>query len=456
MFRQKTFTISFLAVVLCMGTVHGAVAQDFKRQYKNAKDFFMEGKYNLAMEAFKPLISYDKNNPYSEYASFYYAQSAYRQRFFAVAKDMLLSIKKLYPEWDQMNEVNYWLAKIYFEQREYFQGMHMLQQVRQEDFIEVQEIGKIKRFYLSQIADPEVLRMMWEEYPQDAEVGTRLATAISRQPFLQQDRALLDAVISHFGLPRDQFSAASQAQLVFKDKYNVAVVFPFLTSTLDPSPAKKQNQLVLDLYEGMRMAADTLNKTGVPINLLAYDTERNPEALKKLLEADELKNADLIVGPIFREEFKPVQQISESRQINMISPVSNNSEFTGQNPFALLFQPSLETLGSKSADMLAKHTRNKKCMVLYGDTPKDSIMAANFIKQAGTVGLNVVWSEEFRKETAARIISILATPTEFDEYKNPIQFKMKIDSIGSIFVASDNPLIYTKVISSVETRGDSV
>src|SRR6185369_3841174 len=57
---------------------------------------------------------------------------------------------------------------------------------------------------------------------------------------------------------------------------------------------------------------------------------------------------------------------------------------------------------------------------------------------------------------ASRIISILASPVEFDKNKNPIQFTVKVDSIGSIFVASDDPLIYTKIISSVETRRDSV
>jgi hypothetical protein len=159
---------------------------------------------------------------------------------------------------------------------------------------------------------------------------------------------------------------------------------------------------------------------------------------------------------LFREDDRLVQQFSEKNMVNMINPVSSNSEYAGQNQYAMLFQPSNETTGTRSAELLARRMKNKNCMVLYGDTAKDSVQAASFSIRAKELGLNIVWSEEFRKETAARIISILATPTEFDEFKNPSQFKMKLDSIGSIFVASDNPLIYTKVISSVETRGDSV
>ena len=115
-------SISAILGIACIFIFQSSIAQDPKRQYRNAKEFFTEEKYDLAMESFKPLLSYDKENPYSEYASFYYALSAMRKNYHAVAKDMFLQIKKLYPEWDQLNEVNFWLAKIYFDRLEYFQG----------------------------------------------------------------------------------------------------------------------------------------------------------------------------------------------------------------------------------------------------------------------------------------------------------------------------------------------
>ena len=77
------------------------------------------------------------------------------------------------------------------------------------------------------------------------------------------------------------------------------------------------------------------------------------------------------------------------------------------------------------------------------------------MKRATELGMKIVLAEELNNETSARIIATLTKATEHDEFKNPIQFKLKKDSIVIIFVASDNPLIYTKVISSVETRSDS-
>ncbi|MFM8912284.1 MAG: ABC transporter substrate-binding protein, partial [Flammeovirgaceae bacterium] len=189
----------------------------------------------------------------------------------------------------------------------------------------------------------------------------------------------------------------------------------------------------------------------------AYDTDRNIEATNLILLRPEMKSSDLIVGPLFADEAKSVQQFSKEQKINLfVNPVSNNSDFLKDNDNAFLFQPSHETIGQKSAEWMAIHLKKKNCLVYYSDSPKDSVMAFNFIRRALSLGINVVYAEEVRKETSARILETLAKATEYDEWKNPKQFKLKKDSLGGIFVASDNPLIFTKVVNSVETRGDSI
>jgi len=126
--------ISLSVVLVCVALV-GWGQVDYQAQYKNGKDLFREGKYNLAMEAFKPLIPYDDENPYSAYASFYYALSAYRQNYPAAAKDMLLQIKKVHPKWEKMDEVNLWLAIVYRETDDYFQGVRALNEVNEQNMV---------------------------------------------------------------------------------------------------------------------------------------------------------------------------------------------------------------------------------------------------------------------------------------------------------------------------------
>lgn len=428
-------------------------AQDFKRQYKHAKELFDDKKYNLAMEAFKPLIVYDQANPYPEYASYFYSLSALEQGYNSIAKDMLLQTKKLYPTWDQMDEVHFWLAKIYFDQHEYFQGLLMVKSIKSSSF--QKDIEAMEQQYLSQIDDSETLKMILEENPGNKVAAYALAKSLSRQPLYQQDVRLFDDLIARFNFNRNDFISNTKPLSIKKDKYRVSLLFPFLAKSLDASPNTKPNQFVIDLYEGMKMAIDTLRGQGIQIDLLAYDTERNPDVLKKLLQTDELKSTDLIVGPLFTEETRLVQEFSMANQINMINPVTNNSAFLGQNPFAFLFQPSFETIGSRTAEIVSQKVRNKNSIVFYGTTSKDSVLASNYVKKANELGMKVIMSQQVQNETSARILPILTTPSELDENKNPINFTIKRDSIGSIYVASDNALIYSKVISSVLTRADS-
>jgi hypothetical protein len=95
-------------------------------------------------------------------------------------------------------------------------------------------------------------------------------------------------------------------------------------------------------------------------------------------------------------------------------------------------------------------------MVFYGTSKRDSLLAANFIQTAHKNGLKIKASHKVAKENTKMIFDILTTPTEFDEYKYPKQFTLPKDSLGSIFVASDDALIYAKVVSSIETRRDQI
>lgn len=446
---KKSLILSFLLAI----TFSLSAQMDYNRQFSNAKSLYKDGKYNLAMETFKTLIPYDKNNPYVEYASFFYALSAYHQGYKAVAKDMLNQIKTLYPNWDKINEVNFWLGKIYFDNRDYFQGLRTFAAITDKKF--EKDINAIKKVNLATITDVETLRMMHEEYPKDEIAGKSFATVLSKNVTSEEDKKELDQLIDKFKLKRSDLIPEAP-KTIHKEKYSVSVLMPFMVGTLEPTPGKKRNQVVLDFYEGLKLAVDTLNKQGVQISLRTYDVDRNIDRLKELLTTVELKTTDVIVGPFFPEENKVAQDFALENKINIIHPFSNNSEIIGVNPYSYLFQPSSETLGKESADYLSTHAKEKNCMVFYGPGKKDSTMAENFRQQATTKGLNVVAFERVNKDEIRKVREILETPTEFDEFKYPIQFTLKKDSIASIFVASDDPLIYSKVVGAVETRKDSI
>ena len=449
MVRNLIFICSLLVFVL-----QSAFAQvDYNKQYFNAKTLFREGKYNLAMESFKPLIPYAPKNNFSEYASFYYALAAYNQGFKSVAKTSLNQLKATHPTWNKMDEVNFWIGKIHLDDRDYFQGLKIFAAIQDKKI--QQDINAAKHKALASITDSETLKMMLEEYPKDETIARALATLLAKDQTNPEDKVLLENLIAKFNFKKSDFITEAPDSY-FKDVYSVSVLLPFMVNTLDPSPSPKRNQSVIDLYEGMKQAVDTLGKQGVKLSLRAYDTEWKVEKIKTILNTEELKNTDLVIGPFFQDEAKPIQEFSLANRINTFNPVHNNSELIGANPYAFLYQPSVETLGQKSGEFLASYAKKKNCMVFYGPSKRDSLLATNFIQAAHKNGLKIMAAHKVPKDGSKLIFDILITPTEFDEFKNPIQFTLAKDSLGSIFVASDDALIYAKVVSSIETRRDQI
>ena len=400
------------------------------------------------MTAFKPLMVYNAGNLYAEYSAFYYAVSAYHQNYKSLARQTFLDITSAYGSWPQLEEVKYWLAKIYFEEKEYFQAFKMLAQIKED----AQTIA-LKNKHLSLISDPEILRMLLDDF-KDKQVAKALINVLIRSrkgPAIAEARSLINS----FGFSITEFNLPGPGAKLTANR-RVSVFFPFMSETMAQTPGAKRNQYAIDVYQGMRLGLDSLNNSGIDLKLNLYDTERNPEKVKRLLELDEIKSSDLIVGPLFMDEFAVVKQYSLKEEIAVINPISSNPEFIAGNPRALLFQASFETIGRRSAEYLASLNLNKPCMVFYDHTTRDSIIANAFRKRASDLKIPIALFREIPKENSALLTSILVTPTRYDKWRNPVDFSLKRDSIGSIFVAAESELIFTKVITAVDSRNEDI
>lgn len=448
------FTITFIMLQwISVEVVHAQF--DYQKQYTSAKQLFSNGKYKEAMEAFKPLIVYDKNNDFSEYASFYYALSAYQQSFGSIARDMLLQIKQIYPDWNRKQDVDYWLARIHFDNKEYYRGLDLLSKINDKSLLD--DVISLKQHYFSREKSFATLELLHKDFPDDAAIGKSLAKAIVTQPQALQDKALLDLLIKKFKLPKDEFAVAQIPRSVKKNSYTVAVMLPFAVNNLQPNLNRKPNQFVIDLYDGILLGIDSLSKNGIVVNLLVYDTERSESTTATILENPELKSVDLIIGPLYREPIKLVNEFALKNKINVVNPLSNDSEVISNNPFAFLFNPSYETLASKAAHFIAEQSlRRNDCMIIGGDQKKDFTMMAVFDSIATINGINIVANLSYSRESSQQISELLSTPTELDDKKRAVDFTLRKDSLGCIFVTTEDPLIFMKVVSSIEARGDSI
>lgn len=455
-YMRYAFIIGSVWLLCSSIAVYGQ--QNYQQDYLAAKAFFDEGKYNLAREAFKPLITKNENNPFSTYASFYYAVSAYREEYPALAKDMFLQIKQLYGKWSRIDEVNYWLGQIYLETESYDLAIDVLRSIKSKEI--KADAERLKAFYFSRIEEYEKQFELYQTYPTEPQLARALAKNIASQPLVNQDHDLLREIIDRFELDPVQFNMITEEQSVFKDEYRVAMLYPFMVRELEPNQRRKFNQFVLDIYLGVQLAVDTLRKQGVELKLYTYDTKRNKAVTQEILEKDELKSMDLIIGPFSSKLNDLVNNFSFVNKINVINPLRTDAEVIGNNPYAFLYHPSNETTGRRTADYVAKNVENKPGVIFYGESKSDSALAYAYKEKIEKEGFEIIITRRIRKDSTRQILDLLLVTDKkigeaaSDEAKE--RYQIAPDSIGHIFVASKNDLISTKVLSSVETRGDSI
>lgn len=443
-------------VILCMlfllplQLVFGQRRGDYQQMYLRAKNLYQQERWLAAMDAFKELSAGQRNNSFVEYASFYYALSAFQADRLGEAKSMLRQIRSKYAGWDQQEEVSFWLARVYMKEGNYRQGIEVINDIRDS---RVQgDAREMATNYLHRENNIDQLRKLLSEYPETPYLARVLAAKISRQSYTEQDRDYLQQLVKRYQLQEEDFLHQPQlGESKHKSEYHVAVMLPFFRDELAPEANLHDRYFVLDMYEGMKIARQELEEEGIQLRLHAYDTRRDSLTTLRLLNSAEMLKMDMIVGPLYPGPIRVASEFALNQGINMVNPLSTNPEVIRNNPYSFLFKPSLATQGRKAADFAAKNFEEKTAMVIFGPKERDSIMAYSYKQEIEKAGFTV---RQIAKIPAGEenMIRTLLVPQNEDQMKEGGRLHMK--SIGHVFVASEDELIVANALTALMARGD--
>jgi hypothetical protein len=432
-------------------------AQTIQQRYLHGKELFREGNYGLARGVFQSLAKETTNNPIVEYAHFFYALSAYHENYEAYARDILLQIKTKHPDWENIDEVNYWLAKIEFEGKKFDQALKNANAIRNKSVL--QDARNMKIHFLNNIGSVDSLLTLLKNHPEDTVLARITADKIHDQPILNRDTELLDELVKRYKFNKSKYEIATPEISLKKYEYRVAVLLPFMYREFSNSALNRKN-FIYEIYEGINFAVKDLNESGINIKLYAYDTRRDSIYTRQLLQMDELRGMDLIIGPISSEEIDVASVFSYNHRINMINPVSTNSQVVGKNPYSFLFLPSLETQAKQAASFAADNfNSNRNALIIYGESHRDSVLAHNYQQAINELGFHVLGMRKIRKNAERELFNILTNSVERSVDGNTFRdFTIPRDSIGHIYVASDgdDELIAMYLISALETRSEYI
>ncbi len=154
-----------------------------------------------------------------------------------------------------------------------------------------------------------------------------------------------------------------------------AVMLPFMT---DGSGNRDEQTRMVEYYEGFLMAVDSLKEKGVSIDIYTYDTYNNTSSVKSILAKDEMKNMNIIFGPAYPEQVKPVADFAKKNNIRLVIPFTSMGNEVFNNPSIYQINTPQSYLYSEVYEHFTRKFTNANVIFLDAeDGDKDK---ADFIK----------------------------------------------------------------------------
>lgn len=414
----------------------GLGSSDPETRYRNGKTLIGQARYDLAMEELLPLTAPAARYAKAPEAAYLYAVAASRARKWAEAEQMLNLLRAEYSQWPGLNEAYFLQGQVSFEQGDTDNALQVLSEIPASQLRP--QRAAMKLTYLARLRDKAGWQTLLRRYPQD----TTLARAYAEQLvfgglYTDADRPQLDQLTQQFGLDRTRYTPRPRPQK--KGSYNVAVLLPFEFS--DPSwETRRRLQFVTDLYAGMKLAQDSLQREGRPLSLYAYDTSSDTLQLKQLLQQPELAGMDMIIGPVYKTGAKILARFAQQHQIIAVNPLSQDGSLVQDNSWYYLYEPSTATQGRVAAEYAYRTFNNGRPAVIFHEDTKDDAAFAEAYKRS-------------YEALGGRVLAVRRLDSDNPESLNAGFGGLDLKGAGHLVVASDHRKAGPFTLSLMQSQG---
>lgn len=137
----------------------------------------------------------------------------------------------------------------------------------------------------------------------------------------------------------------------------VALILPF-----------HEDKRMIEYYEGFLMAIDSLKRIGTSIDVYAYNSGKGA-ALNSILSKKELKEMDVIFGPMHQEHIKPLSEFAQKNNIRLVIPFSQKGKEVFNNPSIYQVNTPQSYLYSKVYDHFSRQFPNAHVIFIEPTIP---------------------------------------------------------------------------------------
>ena len=195
----------------------------------------------------------------------------------------------------------------------------------------------------------------------------------------------------------DLFSANKSKSHKRITTIKAAVILPFM---LDENQNSESSRMI-EYYEGFLLAVDSLKRIGTSIDLYTYDSKDGSKSINSILAKSEMKDMDIIFGPLHQEHIVPLASFAKKNNIRLVIPFTSKDTEVFQNPAIYQINTPQSYLYSEVYDHFVRQFPNANVIILEaGSSDRDK---TDFIK-----GLK----QELKNQSiSVRVLSNATLPT---------------------------------------------
>lgn len=230
-----------------------------------------------------------------------------------------------------------------------------------------------------------------------------------------------------------------------KNQINISLLLPITQSK------EKSEEGFVDLYRGFLLAMDSLKKEGLSTKVDMFGVGRGTDKLNEILSSQTFNTSNLIIGPVFNNQFSIVAQVASNRDIPIISPLL---QVDANNPFVFEVMPSNDTYYDK-----AKVFLKDKNIILYTSLNDDNAFINDVERFTGGFDAKIPYNKHSKPESMIHFLSKDKPNVFIVAAKDNLNIEMLLSKLVALRATAYNYKISTFGSSNMgiipkERRGD--
>lgn len=230
-----------------------------------------------------------------------------------------------------------------------------------------------------------------------------------------------------------------------KKNYKVALILPFRGNNAASS------RIATEFYYGFKVAVDSVAskmKVGIKIYVMNSSATNDSDKTEEQYDFVKLKEMDLIIGPLFSANIKPVAEFALENKIPIVSPFTKSINFLEGNPFAIKITPSEKTLAKRVLTYFNTTFPNCNFILVNTNSRRDSVLHAAYYQALDEMGITDT-------NRIHKIMSKNSSPSSFFRggVKNVVIYVNSKEVTVKAFITGFNKAHKGSDISMVGTEG---